>query len=497
MEQEQIAMIPIPNQIKTLLEDGKKGNFSLYFSRMVTWGIEKDKSGNIVELIKDKKFIENISLASKGYFQTAIDALKNKNTKQKEILENYYNLGLEIFEFHAELLSPFITGLGSGHPNETGMTLDRNTGIPFIPASGIKGVLRLAHALNLKKQDKAKLGIIDDKGNFKEDSNGNAWVVSDRETTLRKYFGDVIKSNTENTEFVRGQLVFLDAYPESISILNPDIMTPHFGSYYKGPVKDKEKDFKGPVETESPVPIKFLTVSPGIKFIFRCFALPLKRTDDPQRKYDHSGEVYRDWNDDDRKAVSDMFKTAFEKLGMGAKTNIGYGRFTNFTDKSELIVDQWKKIAEQKEKDKREEEEKNKKREEDALIKQQKEAEEVRLKAQKEAEKAAKQKRLAEIDAEIAGLVTVPDKKEQKKIDKQRKILELVKLSLEDKPLDLNDIRSVYDSILKNLDLCNIGKLHAEAAGAIFKQLNASKSWEKTNEKTKKTILAIRKKSIS
>lgn len=35
------------------------------------------------------------------------------------------------------------------HPHETSMVFDRNIGIPYIPASGIKGIVRFCHILGL------------------------------------------------------------------------------------------------------------------------------------------------------------------------------------------------------------------------------------------------------------------------------------------------------------------------------------------------------------
>ena len=101
-------------------------------------------------------------------------------------------------------------------------------------------------------------------------------------------------------------MMFLDAYPEGNVELQLDIMNPHYGKYYSG-------ENKQPVETESPVPIKFISVPAGTVFVFRAVCLPLA---------DES------FTEDEVKALEAAFDTSFEVVGFGGKTAIGYGRFT-------------------------------------------------------------------------------------------------------------------------------------------------------------------------
>jgi CRISPR-associated protein Cmr6 len=188
------------------------------------------------------------------------------------------------------------------------MILDRNTGCPFLPASSIKGVLRTAYALNLAEAepDKVKDGNIPDE-------------------LLRKYFGDVdgealkIPYPIPRNDRTRGQVVFLDAYPLSPLLLKLDIMNPHYAKYYEQ--KDAPKQYHEPVETESPVPIKFIALEQGNCFVFRCFFLPLAS----DKKNDNG------FSEKETKAVHGMFQTAFSRLGFGGKTAAGYGRFREIT----------------------------------------------------------------------------------------------------------------------------------------------------------------------
>lgn len=83
------------------------------------------------------------------------------------------------------------------------------------------------------------------------------------ESLLEEYFG----SNEK-----RGQLIFLDAYPKDKIELKVDIINPHYPKYY-----NNDKNTPLPVETEEPVPVTFLVVPKGIRFIFRCVYLPLEK----------------------------------------------------------------------------------------------------------------------------------------------------------------------------------------------------------------------------
>ncbi len=280
--------IPLSSDMKAKLENSDC-NFSLYSPRMVSWNFVKDKSENKKEKYKlevDKSVIKSLCEQSKKSFPKTSGFLKKKNELQKAYISELDSQGIKTFDFKAKSSSPFITGLGSGHPTETGMILDRNTGLPYIPASSIKGVLRLACAIDLAK---------------KKYLDGN---VPDDDEKLVRYFGS---ENDKNPK--RGQLIILDAYPESVPSLKVDIMNPHFGNYYSGTNKQ-------PVETETPVPIKFLTVKEGAMFVFRCAFMPLGNEilSENERQ-----EIQQD--------VDAMFDTAFEAVGFGGKTAIGYGRF--------------------------------------------------------------------------------------------------------------------------------------------------------------------------
>ncbi|NLV97983.1 MAG: type III-B CRISPR module RAMP protein Cmr6 [Desulfovibrionales bacterium] len=322
-------MSVIPEFQKRKLQS-PRSNFSLYFSRMTDWQFVRDevksKDGSIIDL----------GIAGNRLLSNAKMCLASIHRRQEHLLQLAKANGQFVLEIRAQLKTPFVSGLGSGHPTETGMILDRNTGVPYIPASSIKGILRLAHAVNLLNDSTLdskwiEKGRVNKKGDFKRDPNGDQVNINDREPSLRRYFGD---TDTKAKDCLRGQLVFLDAYPEQVPALKPDIMNPHYHKYY-GASTPQEKE-RGPVDCDDPIPVKFLTISEGTVFIFRILFSPLpplanelvEKSCFRQTDLKDLECIFGDFSEQDQEAVRNMFETAFSLLGFGSKTAIGYGRFT-------------------------------------------------------------------------------------------------------------------------------------------------------------------------
>ncbi len=276
--------IPITDAVKKQLAEKKSANFSLCFPRLVEW----TERGDAVEVNEERN--ARMCNDAARVFPAADGCLKQIHKRQADFIASRDKQGLITITLRAKLTTPFITGLGSGHPSETGMILDRNTGLPYIPASSIKGVLRLAYALSIAKRGDT--------------------TVDDAE--LAEYFGNT----KEMPSAMRGGVVFLDAYPETIPALQTDIMNPHFNSYY-GKIKNL------PLETDNPVPIKFLSVKAGTFFVFRCYFLPLLCKDGTVKHYAQT----------DKEKVEKSFCIAFSTLGFGGKTAVGYGRFELSSEK--------------------------------------------------------------------------------------------------------------------------------------------------------------------
>jgi CRISPR-associated protein Cmr6 len=190
----------------------------------------------------------------------------------------------------------FVIGLGGSSVYETSITLHHIYGIPYIPATSIKGVVRSWY-------------LLDNYHNKKEEMEG--FAIENDETFCKvfgcpkdlkvegKTFKSILKHKNENAEFA-GNIIFFDAFPLTAPKLKLDIMTPHYQPYY-----DDKKGEKPPADYYSPNPIPFLTVE-NTKF-----------------------RMYFGVKKAENKALVDTTKGWIEKTlkqkGIGAKTAVGYG----------------------------------------------------------------------------------------------------------------------------------------------------------------------------
>ena len=198
----------------------------------------------------------------------------------------------DVFIMDAKSIAPFATGLGNEHPLENGFAFLNPHGLPYLPGSGVKGVVRqAARELAGGKWDDAK-----------------GW----RNTYIQTLFGR--ESKDGDKEHVRGVLSFWDVIPQLHgNRLAVDIMTPHQSHYYQN------KGTAGsdtPHESGQPNPIAFLTVPPNSGFVFHvlCDTARLKRLAPDLLENDR-------W----KTLLKAAFTHAFEWLGFGAKTAVGYG----------------------------------------------------------------------------------------------------------------------------------------------------------------------------
>ena len=174
--------------------------------------------------------------------------------------------------------------IGTGNPHgtgeadsdiNTGFSFDYVTGQPYIPGSSVKGILRSYFETPEKRRAIAQIlkGI---DGTDRDD----------------KQILEIEK------DIFDGRDVFLDAvvarggyYGE---LVGPDYLTPH-----KSPVSD-------------PLPIHIIKVIPNVVFEFRFI-------------FSEDGSL-------PRKTKTELFKAILMYFGAGAKTNTGYGRFTEVSD---------------------------------------------------------------------------------------------------------------------------------------------------------------------
>lgn len=266
--------------------------------------------------------------------ENKVSALKEAtklNGRDRETMSNLLNRQRLAFEpseanFSIEALvtAPFTTGLGNEHPLENGFSFLNPYGLPYLPGSGVKGVLRQA----TRELASGEWG----------ESHG--W---DTETT-EILFGR--ETDDGDSEHLRGSLIFWDVVPQiADEHLSVEIMTPHQSDYYQ-PTKHGFIDVNTPHDSGKPNPISFLTVPPKSCFVFhvQCNLTHLKH---------YAPELALD--DRWKTLLEFAFCHAFQWLGFGAKTAVGYGAMESqamrkIREKNDAVQRELEKRAEQERK---------------------------------------------------------------------------------------------------------------------------------------------------
>lgn len=224
-----------------------------------------------------------------------------------------------------KLHEPVIHGLGGGETGEVSITIHPIYGIPYIPGSSLKGVVR--HWFIKAYFDGREKKFLDEDGQMAEIGR---FVFGAENQKAAVQFHDILI-------YEKAQIRF-------------DTMTPHFAKYYSG------KEHAVPDGSEEPIPIPFYTILvPEVEIFFSVQI---------QKKYDPVllGKVVAQWTE-----------KALTQWGIGAKTSSGYGLFKKVTDVTEQKIEA--KLAEIKaekikemEQERRRQEEARRKAEEEARI---------------------------------------------------------------------------------------------------------------------------------
>lgn len=212
----------------------------------------------------------------------------------------------------ATAIAPFTTGLGNEHPLENGFAFLNPYGLPYLAGSGVKGVLRQAARELASGQWGNEHGWSADK-QFEIRVNGKSLAIS----MLDALFG--LESQDGDTLHMRGALSFWDVIPQmpnGTTSLHVEVMTPHQSHYYQQKKDSKSDSSATPHDSGQPTPISFLTVPPGsgMTFHVQCDLPRLQRLAPTLAE----GDAWK-------KLLQAAFEHAFEWLGFGAKTAVGYG----------------------------------------------------------------------------------------------------------------------------------------------------------------------------
>lgn len=200
--------------------------------------------------------------------------------RQQSFIQHY---GSNYYRVSTTSTAPFATGLGNEHPIENGFAFLTPYGLPYLAGSGVKGILRRAMQELMKDGDE---GFTD--------------------PAINALFGPELdpQSGNKPENAKRGALDFWDVFPSPAGgKLVVEIMTPHYGKYYQGE--------ESPHDSGAPVPVSFLAVPAKSQFDFHVVC--------------HTSRLPQDLASQWHTLLDRAFQHAFEWVGFGVKTSVGYG----------------------------------------------------------------------------------------------------------------------------------------------------------------------------
>lgn len=257
-----------PRDTSQLVQPNKIDNFALRFR-------------HFLKITPGPKYKIESQPSTHTLGESSQDLVEQLRERQRQQLLHFVGCGINLYCVDATVDWRLIVGLGSDHVQETNMTLHHIYGIPYIPGTAVKGVLR------------------------------HWWLQEDFENDEGKALCDRRFVALFGNQNQRGDVQFLDAYPDQIRFAK-DIMNPHYAGYYSGS--------KPPTDDHNPVPIPFLTVErTSFRFVFLTQI---------------SGLLDR---------FKERFEKALGMKGIGAKTAVGYGYFRDFKDQTDDIIGEVKR----------------------------------------------------------------------------------------------------------------------------------------------------------
>lgn len=197
--------------------------------------------------------------------------------------------------------------IGSGYAHEIGgfeqelklgFFFDHTTGLPCIPGSSVKGVLRdAAEKANGHYLEYILSDIKDGKRILKDDATkemAEAFLKDNKEKLLGGANSEFVKTIFEGENLsVYKKDIFFDAFPIASGNENGQFLDNDYITHHELPLKN-------------PNPVQFLKVLPQVTFRF---------------EFKLSNEIM------DVELKLELFRQILLDLGLGAKTNVGYGQF--------------------------------------------------------------------------------------------------------------------------------------------------------------------------
>ncbi len=236
-------------------------------------------------------------LESKPIFEN--DLIQSIHTQNKHTAKQLCGENLKAMNFKPDWR--MVVGLGTESVYETSMTLHHVYGIPYMPASSIKGVVRswiINEVFGSENLHFAEGYAIENKEFCDVFGCPKKFNIKNPDRSFKSYYS---QTDGEKKGTRIGNIIFFDAFPLEIPTIEPDIMNVHYPDYYgKG---------KQPTDCQNPNPIFFLTVKDT------SFQFVLGTRNGELSNYIIGGRTISEW-----------LKEALEEHGIGAKTAVGYGQ---------------------------------------------------------------------------------------------------------------------------------------------------------------------------
>lgn len=264
--------LPI-DAVEFLKKSGGCENDYLSFHRFGNYAIKERKDKKVISVSPRLSFLND-----KKNDEFSKLTLQSIHSRQQLIMNDLP----DYLKFKYKVDGRLLLGVGGGTPYTTisPMKLHPLYGIPYIPASSLKGVV---HHCWLHEHTAEML-----------DEQQRISVKNDLDLCFGK--------GSDEEQSASGKLIFLDAYPVGKYNIVNDVMTPHYKEYYNS------KGMKAPLDNDSPNIISIPAIENTEFMIY--IGLNFK-------KNELRAEL--------RKQIIQTVISTIEDYGIGAKTAIGYG----------------------------------------------------------------------------------------------------------------------------------------------------------------------------
>lgn len=310
-------------------------NFSLKLNKAARYENDGPKKNSFVFFRNDYKKRKDGSETGAQYFIKANFGSVNFaqiGARQKSQAEALFGNNYNLLQFSPDWR--LICGL-SGGIYETNMTLHHVYGVPYIPASSIKGVLRswvISNLFAANTKEEIDYPLVNAEYRAVSTSKLFCDIFGAPESISRVKFNEgkpVVKKEKFEIEKEKpavgkekqGIVCFLEGLPVVPPEVLPDIMNPHYPDWYS------EKEL--PTDFQSPNPIVFLTLSNKSRFqigigVSERFNKPIK-SQWPEEVHLYANPVNLTGDATVLELVMAWVKKALSEHGIGAKTAVGYG----------------------------------------------------------------------------------------------------------------------------------------------------------------------------